>query len=134
MLERTLLALSLVLGLVVVAACPKAGVDKAETATAAPSPPWWMSLKDGKLHRGLDDRLSVDDARSRRERVRHVVTARREVQAAAAFGRALLEVDGAHAQQHEVRALDRVAHALVLRELVHAREHASRRQHLRCGV
>src|SRR2546421_12439875 len=55
MLERTLLALSLVLGLVVVAACPKAGVDKAETATAAPSPPWWMSLKDGKLHRGLDE-------------------------------------------------------------------------------
>ena len=35
--------------------CPKAGVDKPETATAAPSPPWWISLKDGKLHRGLDE-------------------------------------------------------------------------------
>jgi hypothetical protein len=35
--------------------CPKAGVDKAETATAAPSPPAWMSLKDGKVHRGLDE-------------------------------------------------------------------------------
>ncbi len=35
--------------------CPKAGVDKPTTATAAPSPPWWMSIKDGKLHRGLDE-------------------------------------------------------------------------------
>ena len=37
------------------AGCPKAGTDAATTATAAPSPPWWMSLKDGKLHRGLDE-------------------------------------------------------------------------------
>jgi hypothetical protein len=38
------------------AGCPKAGTDPAATtATAAPSPPWWMSLKDGKLHRGLDE-------------------------------------------------------------------------------
>ena len=36
-------------------ACPKAGADAATTATAAPSPTWWMSLKDGKLHRGLDE-------------------------------------------------------------------------------
>src|SRR5690349_3536124 len=36
----------------VVSGCPKAGVDKSTTATAAPSPPYWMSLKDGKLHRG----------------------------------------------------------------------------------
>jgi hypothetical protein len=36
--------------------CPKAGTDPAATtATAAPSPTWWMSLKDGKLHRGLDE-------------------------------------------------------------------------------
>src|SRR4051794_38208970 len=55
MFLRTVLAMCLVFGVVVVAACPKAGVDKAETATAAPSPPWWMSLKDGKLHRGLDE-------------------------------------------------------------------------------
>jgi hypothetical protein len=40
---------------VALSACPKAGTDKAETATAAPSPAWWMSLKDGKLHRGLDE-------------------------------------------------------------------------------
>src|SRR3954469_15765342 len=55
MFLRTVLAMCLVVGVVVVAACPKAGVDKAETATAAPSPPYWMSLKDGKLHRGLDE-------------------------------------------------------------------------------
>ena len=36
--------------------CPKAGTDPAATtATAAPSPAWWMSMKDGKLHRGLDE-------------------------------------------------------------------------------
>ena len=36
--------------------CPKAGTDpSATTATAAPSPAWWMSMKDGKLHRGLDE-------------------------------------------------------------------------------
>lgn len=36
--------------------CPRAGTDPAATtATAAPSPEWWMSLKDGKLHRGLDE-------------------------------------------------------------------------------
>ena len=36
--------------------CPKAGSDPAATtATAAPSPVWWMSMKDGKLHRGLDE-------------------------------------------------------------------------------
>lgn len=40
---------------VMLPACPKAGTDKAETATAAPSPPFWMSVKDGKLHRGLDE-------------------------------------------------------------------------------
>jgi len=38
------------------AGCPRAGTDpQSTTATAAPSPPWWMSLKDGKLHRGLDE-------------------------------------------------------------------------------
>lgn len=37
------------------AACPKAGTESATTATAAPSPNWWMSLKDGQLHRGLDE-------------------------------------------------------------------------------
>lgn len=37
------------------AACPKAGTEAATTATAAPSPNWWMSLKDGQLHRGLDE-------------------------------------------------------------------------------
>lgn len=37
-------------------ACPQAGTDPAATtATAAPSPAWWMSVKDGKLHRGLDE-------------------------------------------------------------------------------
>lgn len=36
-------------------ACPKAGADAATTATAAPSPNWWMSVKDGQLHRGLDE-------------------------------------------------------------------------------
>ncbi|MCC7107764.1 MAG: hypothetical protein IT382_00620 [Deltaproteobacteria bacterium] len=37
------------------AACPRAGTEAATTATAAPSPNWWMSLKDGQLHRGLDE-------------------------------------------------------------------------------
>ncbi|MCC7075405.1 MAG: hypothetical protein IT383_29100 [Deltaproteobacteria bacterium] len=37
------------------AGCPKAGADAPTTATAAPSPTWWMSLSDGKLHRGLDE-------------------------------------------------------------------------------
>jgi hypothetical protein len=37
-------------------ACPRAGTDpQATTATAAPSPPHWMSVSDGKLHQGLDD-------------------------------------------------------------------------------
>jgi hypothetical protein len=35
--------------------CPKAGTEAATTATAAPSPNCWMSLMDGKLHRGLDE-------------------------------------------------------------------------------
>lgn len=35
--------------------CPKAGADAPTTATAAPSPSWWMSVADGKLHRGLDE-------------------------------------------------------------------------------
>ena len=36
--------------------CPRAGTDPAATtATAAPSPPVWMSLKDGKLHSGLEE-------------------------------------------------------------------------------
>ena len=35
--------------------CPRAGADSPTTATAAPSPSWWMSIKDGKLHRGLDE-------------------------------------------------------------------------------
>jgi hypothetical protein len=49
------LALMALLGLSL-AACPRAGTDpQATTATAAPSPPWWMSLKDGELHRGLDE-------------------------------------------------------------------------------
>lgn len=52
---RALVSLCLVVTLGVLAACPKAGTDAATTATAAPSPPWWMSLKDGKLHRGLDE-------------------------------------------------------------------------------
>jgi hypothetical protein len=47
--------IALFLFAVLMAGCPKAGVDKAETATAAPSPPWWMSLKDGHVHRGLDE-------------------------------------------------------------------------------
>lgn len=47
--------LGLVLVAVVGAACPKAGTEAATTATAAPSPHWWMSVKDGKLHRGLDE-------------------------------------------------------------------------------
>lgn len=42
--------------LALVVGCPKAGTDPAATtATAAPSPSWWMSLKDGKLHRGIDE-------------------------------------------------------------------------------
>lgn len=50
------LASAAALLVVLVAACPKAGTDpQAATATAAPSPVWWMSLKDGKLHRGLDE-------------------------------------------------------------------------------
>ncbi len=36
-------------------ACPKAGADSPTTATAAPSPNWWLSVADGKLHRGLDE-------------------------------------------------------------------------------
>jgi hypothetical protein len=37
-------------------ACPKAGTDPAATtATAAPSPPTWMSLRDGGLHSGLEE-------------------------------------------------------------------------------
>lgn len=51
-----LVALAFILSLVATTtACPKAGTDAATTATAAPSPPWWMSLKDGRLHRGLDE-------------------------------------------------------------------------------
>ncbi|MBI1945216.1 MAG: hypothetical protein HYS27_05945 [Deltaproteobacteria bacterium] len=49
-------ALLLVLvALTALAGCPKAGADSPTTATAAPSPNWWMSIADGKLHRGLDE-------------------------------------------------------------------------------
>ena len=49
-------ALLVVVALLAFTACPKAGTDpQADTATAAPSPPWWLSIKDGKLHRGLDE-------------------------------------------------------------------------------
>lgn len=55
-LTRTTLAVALVVGLASTLACPTAGTDPAATtATAAPSPAWWMSVKDGKLHRGLDE-------------------------------------------------------------------------------
>ena len=48
--------IGLCMGAALVVGCPKAGTDPAATtATAAPSPPWWMSIKDGKLHRGLDE-------------------------------------------------------------------------------
>ena len=43
------------LALLVPLGCPKAGADSPTTATAAPSPSWWMSIKDGELHHGLDE-------------------------------------------------------------------------------
>lgn len=53
---RALRCTALSLGVVVaLAACPKAGADSPTTATAAPSPNWWMSVADGQLHRGLDE-------------------------------------------------------------------------------
>jgi hypothetical protein len=55
MTTRALCALMFAVTTFFFAGCPKAGTDSATTATAAPSPPWWMSLKDGRLHRGLDE-------------------------------------------------------------------------------
>jgi hypothetical protein len=53
---RVAILLTLIVAGLALAACPKAGTDPAATtATAAPSPAWWLSFKDGKLHRGLDE-------------------------------------------------------------------------------